>query len=57
MWGQDKTRGAEVGHMPLGQDQKTAVVAQQLKTVELMAEIPADPAIPRGTLPDCRREN
>jgi hypothetical protein len=32
--------------MPFRQDQKTAVVGQQIKTRVLVPEMPADPAIP-----------
>jgi len=37
--------------MVLGQDQKAAVIGDQVQTVVLMAEIPANPPIPRGALP------
>ena len=31
--------------MPVGQDEKAAVIDDQLEAVILMAEVPADPAI------------
>ena len=37
--------------MPIGQDQKTAVIGQQVQAVILMAKIPADPPIPGRALP------
>ena len=40
----------QVRQMPFGQDQKAAVVCQQLEPIVLMTEMPADPAIACGTL-------
>ena len=42
--------------MPLGQNQKPAVVRQQVQAVLLVAKIPADPVVARGALPGRRRE-
>ena len=39
--------------MPVGQNQKPAVVGQQVQAVILVAEIPADPPIPNRALPGC----
>lgn len=43
--------GGEIGQVPLGQDEKTAVIGDQLEAVILKAEGPSDPAISRGTFP------
>src|ERR1700679_2322117 len=39
-----------MGHVPVGQNEKTAVVDDQLQAAITMAQIPADPAIARSTL-------
>ena len=36
--------------MPVGQDEKAAVIDDQLEAVILMAEVPTDPAIPCSAL-------
>ncbi len=36
--------------MPVGQDEKAAVIHDQLETVILMAEVPPDPTIPCSAL-------
>ena len=36
--------------MPVGQDEKTAVIDDQLEAVILMAEVPPNPTIPCSTL-------
>ena len=46
----ENTRG-QVRVMGVGQDQEATVVGDQVQTVILMTEIPADPGIPRRTLP------
>jgi len=46
----------QIRKMPARQDQKAAVVDHQLEPVELMPEVPADPLVPRRTLPGRRRE-
>jgi len=43
----------QIRNMPLRQDQKTAVVGQELQTILLMAEAPSDPAIPCPAFPGC----
>jgi len=40
----------QVENMPLGQDEKTAVVDHQLQAAIALAKIPTDPAIARGAL-------
>jgi len=35
--------------MPVGKNQKTAVVGQEFEPIELMAKMPTDPAIASGT--------
>ncbi len=37
--------------MMFGQDQKPAIVGAQLQTILMVAKIPADPGVARGTLP------
>ena len=39
--------------MPVGQDEKPAIVDDQLQAVILMTEVPTDPAIPGSTLQGC----
>ena len=51
---QGKCARAEVWVMPVGQDQKAAVVGDQVQAVALVAVAPANPAIPHGAFP-CRR--
>ena len=43
--------GGQIRSMPIGQDQKAAVVGDQVQPIILMAEIPADPAITGPALP------
>ena len=40
----------QVGPMPAGQDQKAAVVGDQMQPVVLHPEVPADPGVPRPAL-------
>ena len=42
--------------MVFGQDQKPAVVGDQMQAVVLMAEIPSDPGVACGALPGSRGE-
>ena len=46
----------EVAVMVARQDQEPTVVGHQVQAVELIAEIPANPRVTRGTLPGRRRE-
>jgi hypothetical protein len=39
--------------MPVGQDEKAAVIDDQLEAVILMAEVPSDPAISGSALQSC----
>jgi len=41
----------QIGNMILRKNKETAVIAQQVQSIILMAEAPADPAIPCCTLP------
>ena len=47
---QPEYAGPQIGQVPVGQNQKTAVVDDQLQAAITMAQIPADPAIARSTL-------
>jgi len=42
--------GAQVGQMPLWQDQKPAVVSDEFESPVLVAVVPPDPAVTRGAL-------
>jgi len=48
--------GGEVRDVVLGQDQKSAVVGDQVQAVVLVAEIPSDPGVTRRALPGRRGE-
>ena len=43
--------GCEIACVPLGQDEKARVVADQMQAIVLDAKIPADPAITRRAFP------
>jgi len=53
---QGQHAGGEVRDMVLGQDQKPAVVGDQVQAVVLVAKLPADPGVTRRALPGRGRE-
>ncbi len=49
-WAERQNPGPQVENMPVGQDEKAAVVDHQLQAAIAMAKVPTDPAIARGAL-------
>ena len=47
---QRQDAGGQIRKMPVGQDQKTAVICNQFQPIVLMAKVPSDPAIAGRTL-------
>ena len=53
---QRKHFGAQIGVMPLGQDQKPAVVGDELESTILVSLVPANPAVTRRAFQRRRRK-